>query len=221
MPTTSAGAHRGPRPLAPGFGVLPGPRTAMPPSPNRKPVEAVAPRPGSGLGRPQAGGRFPASLISPRQAGLEATAMAKMKHAFPLNSLSVDRSAPVPLHRQLYQRLREMIEGGVLGAGTVLPSTPFAGAGSGRRPQYRHRRLRPACDRRLCRTRPGRRRTVVESADAAPPPRRRQPQLRRQVSARGRAMLRSPIHHGAPGHPAFHPGLPDAATFRSTPGPGF
>ena len=33
-----------------------------------------------------------------------------MKQSFPLDSVSLDRSLAVPLHRQLYGHLREMIE---------------------------------------------------------------------------------------------------------------
>src|SRR3954468_16056807 len=46
-----------------------------------------------------------------------------MKHPFPLDGLSVDRTLAVPLHRQLYGCLRRMIEDRFLTAGSVLPSS--------------------------------------------------------------------------------------------------
>ena len=37
-----------------------------------------------------------------------------MKQSFPLDSIALDRALQVPLHRQLYNRLRSMIEERVL-----------------------------------------------------------------------------------------------------------
>ena len=46
-----------------------------------------------------------------------------MAITFPLESITLDRSIPTNLHRQLYSQLRSLIEHRILPSGTALPST--------------------------------------------------------------------------------------------------
>lgn len=137
-----------------------------------------------------------------------------MKQSFPLDLVSLDRALAIPLHRQLYGHLRRMIEERVLAAGYALPSS---------------RSL--AQDLEVARNtvvsvyeqlategyiigRPGARPTVVDLPERTSPQADEEtPDRRRMLSARGQLMLRQPSHHGAPGHLAFHPGMPDADSF--------
>ena len=54
-----------------------------------------------------------------------------MKEAFPLESIFLDRSSAVQLHRQLYGQLRRMIEERNLQSGTILLSTRALAASLG------------------------------------------------------------------------------------------
>jgi GntR family transcriptional regulator/MocR family aminotransferase len=46
-----------------------------------------------------------------------------MKTPFSLDALSIDRNLATPIHRQLYSRLRTMIEERALAPGSALPSS--------------------------------------------------------------------------------------------------
>lgn len=141
-----------------------------------------------------------------------------MKQSFPLDSVSIDRSLTVPLHRQLYLALRRMIDERVLAAGHALPSSRALAQelSIGRNTVVSV--YEQLTTEGYIAGRPGVRPTVVDL-----PVRRAQPELpaatvsrRRTMSARGQLMLRQPAHHGAPGQIAFHPGMPDAESFPFT-----
>ncbi len=136
-----------------------------------------------------------------------------MSAGFTIESLAPDRYSPVPLHRQLFQSLRALIESRRLPPGMTLPSTRVL-----------------AQDLRIGRN------TVIAAYEqlslegyvqigpCAPPVVRDLPLRSGQepspfvcaapgLSARGRTMADQPYHHGMPGATAFHPGLPDVGQF--------
>jgi GntR family transcriptional regulator / MocR family aminotransferase len=137
-----------------------------------------------------------------------------MKHAFPLDALSVDRTMAVPLHRQLYARLRAMIEEKVLGAGSTLPSSRSLAEDLGVARNTVVSVYEQLATEGYITGRPGARPAVVDlpagaAASNAPHP----PKKRRLMSARGELMLEQPYHQGTPGQLEFHPGMPDAESF--------
>lgn len=141
----------------------------------------------------------------------------RVKQAFPLDSVSIDRGLAIPLHRQLYLRLRGMIEERVLAPGHTLPSSRALAQELGIARNTVVSVYEQLTTEGYIAGRPGVRPTVVDL------PVRMQPKLhavttdrRRTMSARGQLMLRQPAHHGAPGQLAFHPGMPDAESFPFT-----
>ncbi len=136
-----------------------------------------------------------------------------MSTGFTLESIAPDRDSPVPLHQQLYQRLRALIEARRLPPGSALPSSRalaqdlalarntviaayeqlalegFVKTGPGSPPLVRDLPL-------------GMGQRVSPALGATP-----------RLSARGRIMAGQPYHHGEPGATAFHPGLPDVGQF--------
>ncbi len=137
-----------------------------------------------------------------------------MKQSFPLDSVSLDRSLPVPLHRQLYGRLRGMIEERVLSAGHPLPSTRSLAQDLGVARNTVVTVYEQLSTEGYISARPGVSPTVVDlPARSSPHDRERTKSQRRVMSARGQLMLRQPAFHGAAGHLAFHPGMPDADSF--------
>jgi GntR family transcriptional regulator/MocR family aminotransferase len=136
-----------------------------------------------------------------------------VRPGFSLESIVPDRTSPVALHQQLYQKLRGLIEKRVLSHGTSLPAT---------------RTL--AQDLRLGRN------TVIAAYDqlalegflllrrGTPPVVRELPVIAPpdphlggaaspRLSQRGVVLASQPFHHCQPGVTAFHPGLPDAEEF--------
>lgn len=137
-----------------------------------------------------------------------------MKQSLPLDSVSLDRSLPVPLHRQLYGHLRNMIEERVLGPGHVLPSSRSLAQDLGVARNTVVNVYEQLSTEGYITGRPGARPTVVDLPErTAPKARAKTNDRRRLMSARGQLMLRQPSHHGAPGQLAFHPGMPDAESF--------
>ncbi len=137
-----------------------------------------------------------------------------MKQSFPLDSVSLDRSLQAPLHRQLYGRLRSMIEERVLAPGHALPSTRSLAQDLGVARNTVVSVYEQLLTEGYIAGRPGVPPTVVELPERTPPQEReRRHGRRRQMSARGQLMLRQPAHHGAAGHLAFHPGMPDPESF--------
>ncbi|WP_210494067.1 PLP-dependent aminotransferase family protein [Microvirga antarctica] len=136
-----------------------------------------------------------------------------MAQTFPLFALSLDRTSSVPLHRQLYEALRDLIQRRALPAGADLPSTRALAQDLG----IARNTVTAAYDQLTAEgygvARPGARTVVVDlpirplSAEETPPAQRR------PLSKRGELMTRQPFHYGRPGGTAFHPGLPDAANF--------
>jgi GntR family transcriptional regulator/MocR family aminotransferase len=137
-----------------------------------------------------------------------------VNHALPLDSLSVDRTIAVPLHRQLYGHLRNMIEEGLLTAGSALPSSRSLAEDLGvARNTVVSVYEQLATEGYIA----GRRRarpTVVDLPDGVRASRSPQRNGRRKLtSERGSTMIEQPHHHGSVGHLAFHPGMPDAENF--------
>ncbi len=134
-----------------------------------------------------------------------------MSTGFALESLTLDRGSDMPLHQQLYQRLRGLIEARHLSPGMALPSTRALAQdlGLGRNTviaAYEQLALEG----------------FLQTGQGVPPVVRdlalgqgKGPAAPQDVrlSARGRLMAEQPYHHGEPGATAFHPGLPDVGQF--------
>jgi GntR family transcriptional regulator/MocR family aminotransferase len=140
-----------------------------------------------------------------------------MKQSFPLDSVSIDRTLSVPLHRQLYLTLRRMIEERVLAPGHALPSSRALAQELSIARNTVVSVYEQLSTEGYIGGRPGVRPTVVDlPVRAQPELRPAAPDRRRTMSARGQLMLRQPAHHGSPGQLAFHPGMPDAESFPFT-----
>lgn len=138
----------------------------------------------------------------------------RLRDAFPLDMLTVDRSSREPLQRQLYRSLAGMIRERVLPAGLELPSTRSLAQELG----LARNTIIGAYDQLIAEgylvNRQGARPVVValpggSLRNGAPAT----PKSVRSLSRRGETLLRQPFHHGTPGKVAFHPGMPDAHSF--------
>lgn len=134
--------------------------------------------------------------------------------AFPLDMLAVSRSNPEHLSRQLYHGLVAIIRNRVLAPGSELPSTRALAAelGLGRNT------IVAAYDQLVTEgylaNRQGARPVIVDLPEGPrETPAEEPPVPLRAPSRRGQQLLCQPYHHGRPGHVAFHPGMPDAASF--------
>ncbi|MDX8440978.1 PLP-dependent aminotransferase family protein [Mesorhizobium australafricanum] len=134
--------------------------------------------------------------------------------AFPLDMLAVNRSSPEHLSRQLYHGLVAIIRNRTLAPGSELPSTRALAAelGLGRNT------IVTAYDQLVTEgylaNRQGARPVIVDLPDGPrEAPREAPPVPLRAPSLRGQQLLSQPYHHGRPGHVAFHPGMPDHASF--------
>ncbi|HZY50468.1 MAG TPA: PLP-dependent aminotransferase family protein [Devosia sp.] len=137
-----------------------------------------------------------------------------MKQSFPLDSVSLDRGISMPLHRQLYARLRSMIEERVLAPGHALPSSRSLAQDLSVSRNTVVSVYEQLSTEGYISGRPGVRPVVVDLPErTAPETRAKTNDRRRLLSARGQLMVRQPAHHGAAGHLAFHPGMPDADSF--------
>lgn len=137
-----------------------------------------------------------------------------MKQSFPLDLIALDRALQVPLHRQLYNRLRSMIEERVLVPGHTLPSSRSLALDLSVARNTVVSVYEQLSTEGYIEGRPGVRPTVVDLPERrAPEVRAQTNDRRRKISARGQLMLRQPSHHGSAGHLAFHPGMPDAENF--------
>ncbi|CDX16548.1 putative rhizopine catabolism regulatory protein mocR [Mesorhizobium sp. ORS 3324] len=134
--------------------------------------------------------------------------------AFPLDMLTVNRSSGEHLSRQLYHGLVAIIRNRTLAPGSELPSTRALAAelGLGRNT------IVAAYDQLVTEgylaNRQGARPVTVDLPDG---PRESPPEAHpvplRAPSQRGEELLSQPCHHGTPGRFAFHPGMPDHASF--------
>jgi GntR family transcriptional regulator/MocR family aminotransferase len=131
-----------------------------------------------------------------------------------LDFLMLDRSAPVALHRQLYDALKAAITGRILPGGAALPSTRGLAQDLG----LARNTVTSAYDQLVAEgylvSSKGARPRVVDlpvvtagSADDQPVP------DCQSLSERGALMMRQPAHHGEPGRMIFHPGMPDNEHF--------
>lgn len=137
-----------------------------------------------------------------------------MKQSFPLDSVSLDRSSAVPLHRQLYGHLRGMIEERTLAPGHALPSSRSLAQDLSVARNTVVSVYEQLSTEGYIEGRPGVKPTVVDLPErAAPEVHANTNDRRRLLSARGQLMRRQPSHHGAPGQLTFHPGMPDADSF--------
>ena len=132
--------------------------------------------------------------------------------AFPLDMLAVDRTSPEHLSRQLYHALVAIIRSRALAPGSELPSTRALAAelGLGRNT------IVAAYDQLVTEgylaNRQGARPVIVDLPERETPAEESSMPLR-SPSRRGEELLSQPCHHGTPGRFAFHPGMPDAASF--------
>lgn len=137
-----------------------------------------------------------------------------MSESFPLESLTLVRISPVPLHRQLYEALRRLIQERILAAGSGLPSTRCLAIDLA----IARNTVVAAYDQLATEgyiiARPGARSVVVDLPTGSGRDGHATPQIpRREISRRGELMMRQPVHHGTPGQLAFHPGMPDPDSF--------
>ncbi len=136
------------------------------------------------------------------------------RQAFPLDMLAVDRQSGEHLSRQLYHGLVAIIRNRSLAPGPELPSTRSLAAelGLGRNT------IVSAYDQLITEgylaNRQGARPVLVDLPDwPREPPPEEPPVLVRAPSRRGEELLSQHCHHGTAGRFAFHPGMPDAASF--------
>lgn len=130
-----------------------------------------------------------------------------------LDMLYLDRSAATPLSRQLYLLLRDLIAARQLAAGGSLPSSRMLA----RDLRIGRNTVVAAYDQLATegyiKSRRGARPSVVDMPRSPGPPERSDVRPARRVSDRGTVMMAQPAHRGAPRQLAFHPGMPDAASF--------
>jgi GntR family transcriptional regulator/MocR family aminotransferase len=136
-----------------------------------------------------------------------------MSGSIPVGNIVLDRNSTVPLQRQLYWQLRELIEARDLPSGVALPSTRALAEdiGLGRNTviaAYDQLSLEGFLS-----TVRGSGPLVNELPTYRPRPRPQRHTGENMLSARGRVMSDQPFHHGHPGTTAFHPGLPDPDNF--------
>ncbi|RUW69315.1 PLP-dependent aminotransferase family protein, partial [Mesorhizobium sp. M1E.F.Ca.ET.063.01.1.1] len=131
-----------------------------------------------------------------------------------LDMLAVNRSSPEHLSRQLYHGLVAIIRNRTLAPGSELPSTRALAAelGLGRNT------IVSAYDQLVTEgylaNRQGARPVIVDLPDGPrETPAEASPVPLRAPSRRGEQLLSQPCHHGTPGRFAFHPGMPDHASF--------
>ncbi|WP_448949968.1 rhizopine catabolism transcriptional regulator MocR [Labrys neptuniae] len=133
---------------------------------------------------------------------------------FPLDALAPDRTSQIPLHRQLYQALKTLIQERTLAAGTALPSTRWLAHDL----RIARNTVSAAYDQLITEgylsNRAGARPVVIDLPAA---PTGNGPSSASEahypLSRRGELMTSQPFHYGSPGHMAFHPGMPDASNF--------
>jgi GntR family transcriptional regulator / MocR family aminotransferase len=136
-----------------------------------------------------------------------------MRQSFPVDGIVLDRDSPDNLHRQLYRQLRSLIERRVLPSGYALPSTRVMAKDL----KIGRNTVIAACDQLALEgylaIRPRTPPLVMDLPSPAVAEPRAAIEAENVISARGRTMLEQPYHHGTPGMPAFHPGMPDSANF--------
>ena len=135
-----------------------------------------------------------------------------MKQTFPLDLLVLDRTLDEPLHRQLYLRLRAMIETRKLPPGIEIPSTRSLAADLG----LARNTVISAYDQLVTEgflLNRNSARAVVVGLPERPAAGLAGKQHVPVLSRRGEVLASQRVHHGSPGQFAFHPGMPDAGSF--------
>jgi GntR family transcriptional regulator/MocR family aminotransferase len=142
------------------------------------------------------------------------TTSRRMRQAFPLDAIGVDRTSTEPLQRQLYRALATMIRERVLPAGSELPSTRELALDLALGRNTVVAAYDQLATEGYLTNRPGARSVVVDlPAQPARPNEVAAAPTNLKLSRSGETLLRQPVHHGAPGRHAFHPGMPDARNF--------
>ena len=124
----------------------------------------------------------------------------------------LDRYSDEPLYRELYLKLRQLIETHALQSGTQVPSTRELATDLG----IARNTVITAYDQLVTEgflvSRPNARPIVVKlGRKSLPITNITSTQI--GLSKRGELLAQQTIHHGAPGRFAFHPGMPDAMSF--------
>ena len=136
-----------------------------------------------------------------------------MTASLPVDSVILDRGCGRSLHRQLYERLRRMIETTALPPGASLPATRTLAQDLG----LSRNTVIAAYDQLalegFLRVSRGIAPVVLDLQVRTDPAPGETPKFGGRLSMRGRVMAAQPFHHGAPGITAFHPGLPDVSQF--------
>ncbi|HET6222540.1 MAG TPA: GntR family transcriptional regulator [Dongiaceae bacterium] len=126
----------------------------------------------------------------------------------------LDRGLGAPLHRQLYNGLRKMIEERSLAAGSALPSSRTLAEDLGIARNTVISAYEQLATEGYVVCKQGARPVVVDlPAAPAMSAGMLNGAARRAISDRGKLMMEQPNQHGAPGHLSFHPGMPDAENF--------
>ncbi|MBW7920989.1 MAG: PLP-dependent aminotransferase family protein [Rubellimicrobium sp.] len=138
----------------------------------------------------------------------------RKRQIFPLDALSVGRGVAEPLQRQLYRTLADLIRRGVLPAGSELPSTRELALDL----KIGRNTVVAAYDQLATEgylaSRAGARAVVVDlPAEPEPADAAAAAVVSRSLAQAGVRLMAQPVHHGTPGHVAFHPGIPDSAHF--------
>jgi GntR family transcriptional regulator/MocR family aminotransferase len=136
------------------------------------------------------------------------------RQSFPLDAVTLDRSLDTPLHRQLYNGLRRMIEERSLAAGSSLPSSRLLAGDLGIARNTVISAYEQLTTEGYVVSKQGARPVVVDlPTPPALSPAALNGETRHAISSRGKLMMEQPSQHGAPGHLSFHPGMPDAENF--------
>ncbi|MBZ0261926.1 MAG: PLP-dependent aminotransferase family protein [Hyphomicrobiales bacterium] len=136
-----------------------------------------------------------------------------MATTFPIETVVLDRTSTVTLHRQIYNQLRSLIERKALASGSALPSTRLLSKDLG----IGRNSVIAAYDQLALegylRIRRGASALVIDLPEHGSRAGRPRIAATSYVSERGKAMQKQRYHHGKPGLLAFHPGLPDPDNF--------
>jgi GntR family transcriptional regulator/MocR family aminotransferase len=132
-----------------------------------------------------------------------------IRRLLPLDLLSLVPGA-VPLHRQLYGQLRDLIVAGTVSPGATLPSGRMLADELGVSRNTVVAAYDQLASEGYVEIESRRRPTVAVLGPAAPPPATAEAL---SLSARGSGMMAAPRQRALPGRPAFHPGTPDLSVF--------
>lgn len=131
-----------------------------------------------------------------------------------LDSLVLEPDNPIPLKRQLYERLRRLIADRVLQPGSELPSTRMLARDLAIGRNTVIAAYEQLVTEGYLQTRATGRLVVIDlPRGPIPHDDARAEEYRPTLSERGLLISSQPFHLGSAGHSAFHPGMPDAEEF--------